>query len=36
MEAALKIATVEKALEGKPIGKVIYKAGKILNLIVKG
>jgi leucyl-tRNA synthetase len=36
MEAARAVASVQTALGGKPIDKVIYKAGKILNLIVKG
>ncbi len=36
MEAALALAPVQNALGGKPVDKVIYKAGKILNLIVKG
>lgn len=34
VDAAKKIATVETALGGKNPSKVIYKAGKILNLIV--
>jgi len=36
LEAAKAVPTVQNALGGKPIDKVIYKAGKILNLIVKG
>lgn len=32
---AQKVASVQAAIGGKPIAKVIYKAGKILNLIVK-
>ncbi len=35
IEAALKLSTVQSALAGKTPEKVIYKAGKILNLIVK-
>lgn len=35
VSAALKVATVQSVLEGKTPAKVIYKAGKILNLIVK-
>jgi leucyl-tRNA synthetase len=31
--AALKVTSVETAVGGKKITKVIYKAGKILNLI---
>ncbi len=34
--AARALGSVENALGGKPIDKVIYKAGRILNLIVKG
>lgn len=34
VEAALKVATVSSALAGKSPTKIIYKAGKILNLIV--
>ncbi len=33
---ATKISTVQSALSGKTPTKVIYKAGKILNLIVQG
>lgn len=33
---ALEISGVQNAVGGKPIDKVIYKAGRILNLIVKG
>ena len=33
--AAKELASVQNALGGKPIEKVIYKAGRILNLIVK-
>lgn len=36
LEAAHSVASVHSAIGGKPIVKVIYKAGKILNLIVKG
>lgn len=36
LEAAHSVASVQSAIGGKPIVKVIYKAGKILNLIVKG
>jgi leucyl-tRNA synthetase len=36
VKAAEELETVRNALGGKPIDKVIYKAGKILNLIVKG
>lgn len=36
VEAAKQLSTVQNALGGKPIDKIIYKAGKILNLIVKG
>lgn len=32
---ATELESVRNALGGKPIGKVIYKAGRILNLIVK-
>lgn len=32
---AQELEAVRNALGGKPIGKVIYKAGRILNLIVK-
>lgn len=32
---ALEISGVQNAVGGKPIDKVIYKAGRILNLIVK-
>ncbi|MEZ0390888.1 MAG: leucine--tRNA ligase [Pseudobdellovibrionaceae bacterium] len=35
LEAARAVASVQNAIGGKPIDKVIYKAGKILNLIVK-
>ncbi len=35
VEEALKLATVVHAMNGKSADKVIYKAGKILNLIVK-
>ena len=34
MAAALKVAAVQSALGGKAPNKVIYKAGKILNIIV--
>jgi len=36
VEEAQKVPSVSAAIDGKPIAKVIYKAGKILNLIVKG
>jgi len=36
VEEAQKVSSVSAAIDGKPIAKVIYKAGKILNLIVKG
>jgi leucyl-tRNA synthetase len=32
---ALKVATIQQALAGKNPDKIIYKAGRILNLIVK-
>jgi len=32
---ATELESVRNALGGKPIGKVIYKPGRILNLIVK-
>lgn len=35
LKAAFELATVTAATEGKSPSKVIYKAGKILNLIVK-
>lgn len=35
VEEALKLPTVVHAMNGKSADKVIYKAGKILNLIVK-
>jgi leucyl-tRNA synthetase len=35
LKAALAVASVQNALGGKSPDKVIYKAGKILNLIVK-
>lgn len=35
VEAAKQVATVAAALSGKKIDKIIYKPGKILNLIVK-
>ena len=34
--AAMQIAQVANAVGGKPFSKVIYKAGRILNLIVQG
>ena len=34
LEAAHKVATVTSAMGGKTPNKVIYKAGKILNIIV--
>ncbi len=33
--AALRVQQVQNAIGGKPFDKVIYKAGRILNLIVK-
>jgi leucyl-tRNA synthetase len=33
---ALAVDSISKAVGGKPIAKVIYKAGRILNLIVQG
>ena len=33
---ALELGTVQNAMNGKAADKVIYKAGRILNLIVKG
>jgi leucyl-tRNA synthetase len=33
---ALELSGVQNAIGGKPIDKLIYKAGRILNLIVKG
>lgn len=33
--AAMQIAQIQNAVGGKPFDKVIYKAGRILNLIVK-
>jgi leucyl-tRNA synthetase len=35
MAAALAVSSVQNALQGKAPAKVIYKAGKILNLIVR-
>jgi leucyl-tRNA synthetase len=35
VKLALAVESVSKAVGGKPIAKVIYKAGRILNLIVK-
>lgn len=35
VKLAKAVATVHAALDGKSIDKIIYKAGKILNLIVK-
>jgi leucyl-tRNA synthetase len=35
LEAAKQVSAVVMAIGGKPIDKVIYKAGRILNLIVK-
>ncbi|HVK60976.1 MAG TPA: leucine--tRNA ligase [Bdellovibrionales bacterium] len=32
---AMKLESVKNAVAGKPVDKVIYKAGRILNLIVK-
>jgi leucyl-tRNA synthetase len=32
---ALKVTTIQQALSGKNPDKIIYKAGRILNLIVK-
>ncbi len=36
VQAAMAVANVTNAIGGKPVDKIIYKAGKILNLIVKG
>lgn len=36
LKLALEVSTVTALVNGKAIDKVIYKAGKILNLIVKG
>ncbi len=36
LAAAQTVTAVQNAIAGLPISKVIYKAGKILNLIVKG
>ena len=33
---ALAVESISKAVAGKPVTKVIYKAGRILNLIVQG
>ncbi len=33
---AMKVDSIAKAVGGKPVSKVIYKAGRILNLIVQG
>jgi hypothetical protein len=35
MEAARRIPAVKNALEGKTVAKVIYKPGKILNIVVR-
>ena len=35
MKEALEIASVNKAIDGKPIRKVIYVKGKILNIVAK-
>ena len=35
VKAAQAVPSVQNALGGLPISKVIYKAGRILNLIVK-
>ena len=35
MAAALGLNSVKNALDGKTVAKVIYKPGKILNIIVK-
>jgi leucyl-tRNA synthetase len=35
IELAQKVPSILAVLDGKPIAKVIYKAGKILNLILK-
>ena len=35
VSSALGLTSVKAALEGKTPAKIIYKAGKILNLIVK-
>lgn len=36
VKAAQEVASVAAAISGKPLDKVIYKPGRILNLIVKG
>jgi leucyl-tRNA synthetase len=33
--AAMAVVQVQNALGGKPVEKVIYKTGRILNLIVR-
>lgn len=33
---AMQVDSIVKAIGGKPVSKVIYKAGRILNLIVQG
>lgn len=33
---ALASANVQKHTDGKAVAKVIYKAGRILNIVVKG
>ena len=35
MKEAFEIASVNKAIDGKPIRKVIYVKGKILNIVAK-
>lgn len=35
MKQALEIASVTKAIDGKPVRKVIYVKGKILNIVAK-
>jgi len=35
VDLALQLQTVKNAIDGKMIAKVIYKPGKILNIIVK-
>jgi len=36
VKLALAVESIAKAVGGKPVAKVIYKAGRILNLIVQG
>ena len=35
VEAAMEVEKVRRQVEGKDVVKVIYREGKILNLIVK-